>query len=65
MDNAVFRDTLFIQGVVVHMSVGQSGGGGKFLHGIFVFSLKVVLLGHTDGGEAGRVFSGNVVCPVG
>ena len=38
MDNAVFRDTLFIQGVVVYMPVGQSGGGEKFLHGIGTLS---------------------------
>lgn len=65
MDNAVFRDTLFIQGVVVYMPVGQSGGGEKFLHGILVFSIKVVLLACTDGEEAVSVFPGTVVCPIG
>ena len=37
----------------------------KFLHGILVFSIKVVLLAYTDGEEAVSVFPGTVVCPIG
>ena len=44
VDNCIFRNTLLKEGIPVTATVGQRGCDKEFLHGIFIFTIKIISL---------------------